>query len=134
MKDMSELNIAAKIENLETAQAFVAGELEAAGHSATTRAQIKIAVEEIFVNIASYAYDPEVGDVAIRVAAGDCIVIEFEDAGKPYDPLEKDDPDITAGAGEREIGGLGIFMVKSIMDAVEYRRKGDRNILRICKM
>jgi anti-sigma regulatory factor (Ser/Thr protein kinase) len=88
-------------------------------------------VEEIFVNIAHYAYTPETGSVTIRMSVQENIVIEFEDSGKPYNPLEKEDPDIKASAEEREVGGLGIFMVKKIMDKVEYRREGNKNILTI---
>ena len=69
----------------------------------------------------------------IRVSVGGDVCIEFEDGGKPYNPLGNDDPDTTAGAKERKIGGLGIFMVKKIMDAVEYRREGNKNILTIKK-
>jgi anti-sigma regulatory factor (Ser/Thr protein kinase) len=95
--------------------------------------QIAIAVEEIYVNIAHYAYNPEVGGATIRIAVGDEITIEFEDRGKAYNPLLKDDPDITAGVEERDVGGLGIFMVKKIMDAVDYRYEEGKNILLIRK-
>jgi anti-sigma regulatory factor (Ser/Thr protein kinase) len=118
---MKELVIEAKLENLDTVLDFVA-ELPT---------QVTIAVEEIFVNIAHYAYTPETGSVTIRMSVQENIVIEFEDSGKPYNPLEKEDPDIKASAEEREVGGLGIFMVKKIMDKVEYRREGNKNILTI---
>ena len=95
--------------------------------------QIKIAVDEIFSNIANYAYHPKVGGAAVRVIVGDDISVEFEDSGIAYDPLSADSPDITLSAEEREIGGLGLFMVKNIMDSVEYRRDGDKNILTIKK-
>jgi len=95
--------------------------------------QIGIAADEIFSNIARYAYRPKTGKATIRVIAGDDITIEFEDAGVAYNPLEKDDPDTTLSADERDVGGLGIFMVKNIMDSVEYRREGNNNILTIKK-
>jgi anti-sigma regulatory factor (Ser/Thr protein kinase) len=128
---MKELSIDAKIENLDTVLEFVANELEPVPMKLQT--QIAIAVEEIFVNIAHYAYTPEIGDVLIRIDVGDEVVIEFEDKGKPYNPLEKDDPDVALGAEEREVGGLGIFMVKKIMDAVEYKREDGKNLLTIRK-
>jgi sigma-B regulation protein RsbU (phosphoserine phosphatase) len=127
------LDIEAKIENLNTVLDFIAGELKVAGCPAKLQTKVKIAVEEIFTNIAHYAYAPNTGGVAIRITSGDEIVIEFEDEGKPYNPLEKEDPDITAGVEKREMGGLGIFMVKNIMDTVEYQREGNKNILRIKK-
>ena len=95
--------------------------------------QIGIAVDEIFSNIARYAYHPEIGAATVRVAVSDDIAIEFEDSGVAYDPLSKNDPDISLSAEQREIGGLGIFMVKNIMDSVEYRREDGKNILTITK-
>ena len=130
---MKELRIEARIENFDAVLEFVNTELESADCPMKTQTQIAIAVEEIFVNIAHYAYSPEVGGAVIRVAVGDEVVIEFEDNGKPYNPLERDDPDITIGAEEREIGGLGVFMVKKMMDSVEYRREDNKNILAISK-
>ncbi|MCL2100747.1 MAG: ATP-binding protein [Fibromonadales bacterium] len=130
---MEELIIEAQLENLNAVQDFVAEKLESASCPAKLQTQIAIAVEEIFVNIARYAYCPETGGATIRVSADDDVVIEFEDKGKPYNPIKKKDPDTTASAEEREIGGLGIFMVKKIMDAIEYKRIGNKNILTIKK-
>jgi len=123
----------AKPENLEAALDFVDGKLESAGCPKKQRNLIAVAVEEIFVNIAHYAYGPAAGNVAIGVFAGDEAEIVFEDSGVPYNPLEKGDPDITANLEDREPGGLGVFMVKKIMDAVDYRREGDKNVLTIRK-
>ena len=130
---MKELSIEAKIENLDAVLEFVGAESEDADCPMKTRTQIAIVVEEIFVNIAHYAYGSETGGAVIRISVEDEIFIEFEDKGKPYNPLERDDPDITLAAEEREIGGLGVFMVKKMMDAVEYRREDDKNILTIKK-
>ncbi|MCL2054510.1 MAG: ATP-binding protein [Oscillospiraceae bacterium] len=130
---MKELVIKAKAENLDTVIDFISTELEAAECSMKLQTQIAIAAEEIFINIANYAYGAEVGTAIIRVAADDEIVIEIEDGGKPYNPIENDDPDITLGADEREIGGLGIHMVKNIMDEVEYRYENGKNILTAIK-
>jgi len=130
---MQELIIEAKTENLDEVLDFVGGLLEMVECPMKLQTQIAIAVEEIFVNICHYAYNPDSGNVTVRVMAEDNIEIEFEDSGKPYNPLEKGDPDITKGVEEREIGGLGIFMVKNIMDAVEYRYEFDKNILKIKK-
>ena len=130
---MKELIIDAIPENLDTVLDFVSAQLEESGCDIRLQTQIAIAAEEIFVNIAHYAYNPEVGGAAVRIAAGDEIVIEFEDSGNPYNPLERENPDITLGAEEREIGGLGVFMVGKIMDTVEYRHEGGKNILSIRK-
>ncbi len=130
---MKELMIEAKNENLDAVLDFISGELEEAGCPMKLQTQVSVAVEEIFVNIAHYAYKPEVGGVKVRIAMGEDITIEFEDSGIPYDPLSAADPDITLPAEEREAGGLGILLVKKIMDKVEYRREGAKNILIVKK-
>jgi len=128
---LNELFIEAKIENIEAAQEFISSRLEDC--STKIRNQITIAVDEIFSNISNYAYGTETGSVLIRVEVGEEAVIVFEDKGTPYDPLEKEDPDITLSVEEREIGGLGIFMVKNIMDRVDYEYKDGKNILTLRK-
>lgn len=130
---MKELTIEATLERLDEVLDFVNAELEANECDMKTVTQVEIAVEEIFVNIAHYAYNPEIGGAVIRISVGDEIIIEFEDNGIAYNPLEKIDPDITKNAEEREIGGLGIFMVKKIMDSVEYTHCDNKNILTIKK-
>ncbi|MCL2219860.1 MAG: SpoIIE family protein phosphatase [Chitinispirillia bacterium] len=132
--DMDELLIEAVPENLSRALVFVEERLNAAGFPAKQLKRVSIVVEEIFVNIANYAYAPEKGMAALRVSvAGEEAIIAFEDSGKPYNPLEKKDPDIRAGAEEREVGGLGIYMVKNMVDAAHYRREGDKNIFTVRK-
>ena len=131
---MMELDIEAKTENLEQVLAFVDEELEKYECGMKTQMQIDIAVEEIFVNIAHYAYNPVVGKATIRIEVTDGIVsLTFIDNGIPYDPLAKEDPDITLSAEERQIGGLGIFMVKKSMDDVKYEYKDGSNILTFSK-
>ena len=98
--------------------------------------QIDVALEEIFINIANYAYQPGKGPATVRVDVTDnplTVTITFVDHGIPYDPLAKDDPDVTLPADEREIGGLGIFMVKQSMDDVIYEYRDGHNILTIKK-
>jgi len=128
---MHQLSIEAKNENLNTVLDFIN---EHIGHcSMKIQNQIGIVIDEVFANIAAYAYNPEVGGVSIRIKVEDDITIEFEDSGVPYNPLATEDPDITLGIDERGVGGLGILMVKNIMDSVEYKRDGSRNILTISK-
>ena len=132
---MKELVIAAKQENLDAVLDFVAGALEGSGCPDDTQVMIGIAVEELFVNIAHYAYAQSGGEggAVIRVSVGDQVSIEFEDDGIPYNPLLRDDPDIEASFEERQIGGLGIHMVKHFMDQVEYTYAGGKNKLQITK-
>ena len=98
--------------------------------------QINVSVEEIFVNIAHYAYTPGIGEATIRVELSrkpSGVEITFIDRGVPYDPLAKPDPDVTLSAKDRKIGGLGIFMVKKSMDEVKYEYLDGCNVLTIKK-
>jgi serine/threonine-protein kinase RsbW len=130
---MDELTIDARVGNLNMVVRFISERLEAAGCGMKQQAQMTIAAEEVFVNIARYAYGQGGGGATVRVSVGDEVVVEFEDCGKPYNPIDKKDPDITAGADKREVGGLGVFMVKKLMDSVEYRRDRDKNVLTLRK-
>jgi anti-sigma regulatory factor (Ser/Thr protein kinase) len=104
--------------------------------------QIKLCVEEIYINIANYAYAPETGQARITfdtagTAGGDPplrSVISFIDSGKPYDPLAKEDPDIGLDLDDTPIGGLGIFIVKETMDSVAYERTDGKNIFTMEKV
>lgn len=133
---MKSLDIQATIDNLDTVLQFIDEKLEKAGCSNKTRFQINVAVEELFVNVSNYAYQHGVGDICIGVSVhADPGVAEITliDEGIPYDPLAKEDPDIGLPAEEREIGGLGIFMVKQTMDRMTYERSDGRNIVTITK-
>ncbi len=133
---MDVLKIEAALDNLDEVLAFVDQRLEENDCPMKVQTQIDIAVEEIFVNIASYAYSPEKGNAEIGVEVSDDpleVTIRFADSGIPYDPLAKEDPDITLPAEERPIGGLGIYMVKKSMDNVEYEHKDGQNIFVIRK-
>ena len=128
---MNELVIDATLENLDAVQEFVSSTLE--DRPLKVQNQIGIVMDEIFSNIARYAYSPEVGGVTVRIAVDDDITIEFEDSGIAYNPLSSETPDTTLSADEREVGGLGIFMVKKLMDSVEYKRDGNKNLLTVKK-
>ena len=133
---MDVLKIEAALDNLDEVLAFVDQRLEENECPMKVQTQIDIAVEEIFVNIASYAYFPEKGNAEIGVEVSDDpleVTIRFADSGIPYDPLAKEDPDITLPAEQRPIGGLGIYMVKKSMDNVEYEHKDGQNIFIIRK-
>ena len=132
----NELEVEALAENLSEVQCFVDDRLDGTDCPPKAQMQIAVAVEEIFINIASYAYAPDKGKARVRVeVSGDpvTVTITFVDHGIPYDPLAREDPDIRASAAEREIGGLGIFMTKQIMDDVSYEYSGGQNILTLKK-
>ena len=131
-----ELEIEASRENLPEVMNFVSRNLQAVNCPPKACMQIDIAVEEIFTNIANYAYAPDKGNAKVRVDVTEdpvTVTITFIDHGKPYDPLAKEDPDVTLSAEEREIGGLGIFMTKQVMDDVIYEYKDGSNILTLKK-
>lgn len=133
---MRELDIDAKVNNLSSVLEFVDRELESLDCSFKVQTQLDVAVEEIFVNIASYAYEDGNGKAHISIETaedGSSVSITFTDSGIPYDPLKREDPDITLSAEERGIGGLGIFMVKKSMDEVSYEYKDCKNRLTIKK-
>ncbi|MBR6337270.1 MAG: ATP-binding protein [Ruminococcus sp.] len=133
---MKELTVLAKTDKLDEIMEFVNSELEAANCSMKVQMQVELAVEEIFVNIANYAYTPKEGTATISVdltGDGALLRIVFKDSGTPYDPLAKEDPDVTLSAQDRAIGGLGIFMTKKSMDNVSYEYKDGQNILTLEK-
>ena len=133
---MKEMTLPAVVENIAQVTDFVNAQLEEIGCPMKAQVQIDIAIDELFGNIAQYAYNPETGPATVRVEVSDApisVTITFMDHGVPYDPLQKEDPDITLSAEERGTGGLGIFMVKKTMDEITYEYKDGQNILRIRK-
>lgn len=133
---MKELTVAATTENIETVTNFVNEQLEALNCPMRAQIQIDIAIDELFGNIAHYAYNPDVGSATVRVEVSKepmAVIITFIDKGVPYDPLSSADPDVTLAAEERQIGGLGIYMVKKSMDEISYEYKNGQNILTIKK-
>lgn len=130
---MKELTLDATIQNILVVTKFVNDELEKMNCPEETMAEIDIAIDEVFGNIASYAYSEGVGKVTVclEVEEDNIAVITFIDSGKEYNPLEREDPNIMLSAQEREIGGLGIYIVKQSMDDVSYEYKDGNNILKI---
>ena len=132
---MEKLTVEATKENLLKVNEFVEANLEKIECPMKAMMQISVAVEEIYINIASYAYGDNIGQAEILLdtdTAGQ-VSITFMDSGTPYDPLAKEDPDITLSAEERGIGGLGIYMVKKSMDDVQYKHEDGKNILTLIK-
>jgi Anti-sigma regulatory factor (Ser/Thr protein kinase) len=133
---MQELNLEAAVANISTVTDFVNAILEELDCPMKARLQIDVAIDELFSNIAQYAYAPGTGPATVRVETEEdprAVILTFIDRGTPFDPLAAEDPDITAPAEERSIGGLGVFLVKKTMDDVRYERRDGQNILRITK-
>ena len=134
---MRELRVDASLENVEKVQKFIQDELMDYELSLKTENEINIAIEEIFVNIAHYAYSPEHGEAIIgcdiELGNPPMVKISFTDWGKPFNPLAKEEVDTTLPAEKRNIGGLGIHMVKKMMDELEYRYEEQKNIFIVWK-
>ena len=135
---MAELIVKSDDKNLDMVLDFIHSQTEKFEGNPKMLMQMDLAVEEIFVNIAHYAYQPGTGEIKIICEAGSetgnpVVKIEFSDQGVAFDPLAKEDPDVTLGVEERGIGGLGIFLVKKYMDFVSYERKGNLNVFTMTK-
>ena len=118
-------------------QDFVEGCLSGCGASQKVLTQLELVIEEIFINIVSYAYHPpDVGEIDISCSVEDDrakVVLTFADDGPEFDPLSVKDPDTTLKMEDRPIGGLGIFLVKNNVDGITYRRDNGRNVLTVEK-
>ena len=114
---------------------FVEAELEKLDCPMKVQTQLAIAVEELFVNIAHYAYDGKPGKMQLGLLPIDGgVSLRFSDHGMPFDPTARKDPDITLPAEERDVGGLGILMVKKTMNSVDYKYENGQNILTLTKL
>lgn len=133
---MKERVFIATIDDIPAVTAFIDEQLEALDCPMKAQMQIDVAIDELFGNIARYAYGDGTGEATVRFdfdAATRTVSITFIDGGVPFNPLEKSDPDVTLSAEERMVGGLGIFMVKKTMDSLEYSYENGLNILKIHK-
>ncbi len=130
------LNTEAVVNNIPMVTDFVDAVLDDADCPIKTKLQIDVAIDELFTNIAQYAYEPGVGNATVTVEireAPKTVYITFVDSGMPFDPTAKEDPDVSLSAEDREIGGLGIYMVKKSMDGMHYERRDGKNVLQIWK-
>ena len=133
---MQTLTVPAAKERLGEVMAFVDDFLEGCGCPMKAQMQIDVAIDELFSNIALYAYAPGSGSATVRVETEldpPAAIITFIDRGVPFDPLSACTPDVSLPACERDAGGLGVFLVKKIMDEVVYAYRDGENIIRIKK-
>ena len=133
---MTNQTFPAKTENLNDVLGFVEETLETFECPMKTQMAICVALEEVFVNVARYAYPDSEGDMTLHIGFDEQtrnITFRMTDKGVPFDPLKKPDPDITLSAEEREIGGLGIFITKKTMDTITYAYENGENILTMTK-
>lgn len=131
-----ELTVEALIQNVDEVTDFINEQLEEMGCSMRIQTQVDIAIDELFSNICRYAYGEGVGHAKVSVnelPGQNAVQITLEDSGIPFDPLAKEDPDVTLSLHERNVGGLGIFMVKKIMNDIQYEYRDGVNVLTITK-
>ena len=132
---MEKIVLPAELENLESMIAFIRNGAETHGFDRKQINQILVAAEEPLMNVISYAYPDNTGNVEITydIEEDKGFVVEIIDWGIPFDPLSLSDPDVNAPMEDREVGGLGIYMMRKIMDEVSYRREQGQNILTLVK-
>ena len=134
---MEQISIEATVENLPQVTEYITESLEEKDCPPKIVMQMELVIEELFVNVAHYAYRPDVGKCTVLKEFEEnprAIILTFIDSGVPYNPLEHEDPDTSLGVEEREIGGLGIFLVKRNVDEITYEYKDGQNILRLKKI
>lgn len=134
---MKELTLEASVPNVRRVTEFIDAELEALGCKPKTRGHIDVAIDELFSNITRYAYEKGEGKATVRLEVLEdprTVCITFIDNGRPFNPLERQAPDTSLPLDRRPIGGLGIFITKKLMDAVEYKYQDGQNILQIRKI
>ena len=133
---MKEMNLEAKLENIPVVTGFIEEQLEALDCPMKTMMQMDVAIDEVFTNIASYAYGAQQGAATVRFDFDEenrVASVTFIDSGMPFNPLESAEPDVTLSVEERPVGGLGIFLVKKTMDEVIYVYENGQNVLTIRK-
>lgn len=132
---MQKLVLPAKLENLNAMLEFIIEEARNKRFDDKKIYQVRLVAEEVLVNIISYAYPGKNGDIEITLMPEESkgLKVEVRDSGIPFDPLSRPDPDINAPIEERDIGGLGVYLMRKLMDEVNYKREGDRNILTFIK-
>ena len=133
---MKEVSLKSTLENVEVLTGIIDSELESVGCPTKAIMQVDVAIDEIFSNIVNYGYDCENEEIVIKYDVDPkdkSISITFVDSGKRYNPLDKDDPNISEDAETRKIGGLGIYIVKKTMDNMVYKYENNKNYLTIIK-
>jgi len=128
------LTLPARVESVALFRDFVRSGAVAAQVPAEELEKLDLVLEEILMNIARYAYVPGTGAAEVAVAADGPgkLSIEISDWGNAFNPLEVEPPDFSRGLADRPIGGLGVFLIRSLVSSIDYRREADRNILSFC--
>ncbi|MCX5882558.1 MAG: ATP-binding protein [Deltaproteobacteria bacterium] len=130
---MSSIKLPAKIENMELLVQFISDIARKVGFPGKRVKEIELATEEALVNIINYAYPDHSGDIKVTCTQdpSKALIIKIEDTGIAFDIMSLKDPDISASISDREVGGLGVFLIRKLMDKVQYHRKNKKNILKL---
>ncbi|MFH1035694.1 MAG: ATP-binding protein [Pseudomonadota bacterium] len=134
-EELARLSLPADHDHLVALMEFVGGQAQAAGLDPQTLFRVDLAAEEILTNIIKYAY-PQGEEGMVEVACGvrgGSFVMEFRDQGRPFDPLAVDEPELSEDLRLRPVGGLGIHLVRQVMERVSYHRQGQTNLLKVAK-
>ena len=130
----SSITLKASLENLERVNNFVHKWAKEIGLSNHSERELFLAVEEAYVNVVNYSYPKSVGKVTINCQIDeDRLILKIKDEGVPFNPLTLSKPNLTPRLEERKIGGLGVFLIRRLVDSVEYERKGKYNLLTLIK-
>src|SRR4030042_2553288 len=130
MHVLSTIKLPAKLDNLYRFMDVVSRCAKEQGFTQKRINEIELAMEEALVNIFNYAYQDNTGDVEVICSLNnDLFIVDIIDSGIPFNVLSHKDPDLTSDISEREIGGLGVFLMKKLTDDIQYRRENDKNIL-----
>lgn len=133
---MRELTVTATMDQIPVITAFVEEELERRQCPPKIRLQLELVIDELISNIVRYAYGDDGGDITVQLEWEEdpaAVVLTFVDQGVPYDPLQRQDPDVSLPAEQRQNGGLGIFLVKQLMDRLEYQFTDGQNVFTVWK-
>lgn len=134
---MPEASFPATLERFDEMISFILDFATQQGFDQGAAMKVRLAAEEILVNIINHAYPEKAGMISIACntlgESGKGLALEIRDTGLPFNPLEKEEPDISLPMEDRQIGGLGIFLARKVMDDISYDRQGDTNILKMVK-
>ena len=131
---MESLKVLAVVQNLPRLISPASEFARKHGFAKERISESELALEEAVTNICLYAYGDEKGQVEVRYFHeddGDTLIVEIRDSGKPFDALAAPSPDLTGDLEDRELGGLGVFFIRTLTDEVQYRRSTSENILRL---
>jgi len=131
MRVLSEIELPAKLESLHALNETVLNAARGHGFDEQTVSNIELVMEEALVNVFNYAYEHSAGNAKVVCFLDDNerFGVRIEDAGTPFDPLSLPQPDVAAELEDRAVGGLGVFLIRQLMEEVQYRREDDRNVL-----